>query len=109
MWYAGNLFFRAVHSKRPETEPDWEERIVLLEADDESAARALAENLGKSAEHEYYVSKAETDLLKWTFVKVQKLYAIDDPVLRSGTEVFSRFLRHSDAESLLRPFAETET
>ena len=109
MWYTGNLLFRAVHSNRPDPDPVWEERIVLLQAIDESGARNLAERIGKEAEHEYHVSKAENDVLRWTFVKVQKLYAVEDETLRPGTELFSRFLRQAEVESLLTPFGEGQT
>ncbi|SRR6266849_2706350 len=104
MWYTGNLFFKGIHVNCPEPNPVWEERIVLLEAQDESAARLLAERIGKEGEHEYYVSKAENDLLRWTFVQVQKLYLVEGETLGSGTELFSRFLRQSEVDSLLTPF-----
>jgi len=109
MWYTGNLLFKAVHVNRPDPEPVWEERIVLLEAQDETEAKLLAERLGSGGEHEYYVSKAENDLLRWTFVEVQKLYPVEDATLRSGTELFSRFLRQSEVESLLTPFEDSQT
>lgn len=107
MWYTGNLLFRAVHLNRADPDPVWEESIVLIEARDESEARLLADRMGKDAELEYPVSKAQNDLLKWTFVKLQKLYPIEDAILRSGTELFSRFLCQSEVESLLTPFKDS--
>jgi hypothetical protein len=104
MWYTANLLFRADHLNQADADPVWEERIVLVEAGDESEARLLAERLGKDGEHEYYVSKTQNDLLRWTFVQLQKVYPVDDAILRSGTELFSRFLRQSVVESLLAPF-----
>jgi hypothetical protein len=109
MWYTGNLLLKAVHVNRPEPEPVWEERIILLEAQNEAEAKSLAERLGRDAEHEYYVSRAENDLLRWTFVKVQKLFPVEDFSPRSGTELFSRFLRQREVESLLTPFEDSET
>ena len=107
MWYTANLLFRADHVNQADLDPVWEEKIVLVEAGDESEARLLAERMGKDGEHEYYVSKAQNDLLRWTFVKLQKVYTLDDTILRSGTELFSRFLRQSEVESLLTPFKDS--
>jgi hypothetical protein len=109
MWYTGNLLFKAVHVNRPDPEPVWEERIVLLEAQDETQAKLLAEHMGRDEQHEYYVSKADNDLLRWTFVKVQKLRPIEDATLRSGTELFSRFLRQSEVDRLRTPFEDDQT
>lgn len=107
MWYTGNLLFKAVHLNQADPDPVWEERIVLIEAREESEAQLLADRMARDAEHEYYVSKAQNDLLKWTFVKLQKLYPVEDAILRSGTELFSRFLRQSEVESLLTPFKDS--
>ena len=107
MWYTANLLFRADHLNQADPDPVWEEKIVLVEAGDESEARLLAERMGKDGEHEHYVSKAQNDLLRWTFVKLQKVYTLDDTILRSGTELFSRFLRQSEVESLLTPFKDS--
>lgn len=109
MWYTGNLLFKAVHLNHADPDPVWEERIVLLEAVDESRAKDLAEGMGKEAEHQYHVSKAQNDVVRWTFVKVQKVYPIEEERLRSGTELFSRFLRQAEVESLLTPFSDDQT
>jgi hypothetical protein len=106
MWYTGDLLFKAVHMNHPGREAVWEERIVLLEAEDESRAMLAAERLGKEGEHEYYVSKAENDLLRWTFARVQKIHPVEDATLHSGTELFSRFLRESEVQSLSAPFGD---
>lgn len=106
MWYTGNLLFQAIHLNHPEREAAWEERIVLIEATDESEARTVAERLGKEGEHEYYVSRDENDLLRWTFVRVQVVHAVEDDTLRSGSELFSRFLQQREVDILSRPFKD---
>lgn len=102
MWFTASLLLKAVHINHPVPDPIWEERIVLLEAPNEPAARALAEKLGKEAEHEYYTSRAEDDRLRWTFVNVGKLYPVEQD-LQSGTELFSRFLKDSEIKSMREP------
>jgi hypothetical protein len=109
MWYAGSLLFKALHVRSPEPDPVCEERIILVQAQTEAEARVVAEQTGKNAEHEYEVSSPETDVLRWTFVGLQKLHPIEDSTLHSGTELFSRFLKQSLAEQLLKPFAEEYT
>ena len=109
MWYASSLLFKSVHVNHADADPVWEERIVLLEAWDDAEARDLAGRMGKDGEHEYYVSKAKNDLLRWTFVQIHKLYPIEDATLHSGSELFSRFLRQGDVDNLLRPFEDGDT
>jgi hypothetical protein len=106
MWYTGNLLFKGEHVNHPDREALWEQRIVLLEAQDDSEASLIAERVGKAGEHEYYVSKAENDLLRWKFEKVERIYPIQDESLRSGTELFSRFLSPSQVHSLSIPFED---
>lgn len=106
MWYGVALMFKASHVNHPDRESVWEERVVLVEAGNEADAELMAEGFGKQGEHEYYVSKAENDLLRWAFVRVSKVYPIEDDALGSGTELFSRFLTESQAVSLLKPFAQ---
>src|SRR5437879_5940577 len=102
MWFAVNLLFESVHNDQPSTESLWEERIVLLRAADEPGAQQRGEILGKSEEHEYI--SATGDQVRWTFRRVERVFAIDEEVLGDGTEVFSRFLHTREVESLLMPF-----
>jgi hypothetical protein len=81
-------------------------RIVLLDAENEFDAKTMAEIIGRSKEHAYYVSDPDRQLLKWVLIAVERVYSIDAGKLESGIEVFSRFLRQSEAESLLTPFDE---
>jgi hypothetical protein len=104
MWCTASLLFKGVHEKRPAITPIWEEVIVLLDAESESAAKEIAERVGKSKEHTYYVSHPDKHLLNWVFMQVERVCSIDAAQLESGVELFSRFLRHSEVESLLTPF-----
>ena len=48
MWYTASLLFKGLHSVAPPGTPIWEQVIVLVEADSDTDARALAEAMGKS-------------------------------------------------------------
>ena len=61
-----------------------------------------AKELGQRSEVSYLGEEA--DLVKWKFVRVERIFEIDDEKLKDGTEVFSRFLRASEVESMLTSF-----
>ena len=103
MWYAASLFFKSIHETEVEVPSLWEEIIVLVEADSQSEAKTVAEGIGRSKEHAYYVSNPHTHLLRWSFVQVERIHSLKTDEWSSGVEVFSRFLRQSEAESLLTP------
>ena len=81
----------------------WEERLVLIEGIDEVDAKAKAEQFGKAAEHSY-VSATGKDV-DWTFDEVHDVRFVEGK-LEDGQEVYSRFLRSSEIDSLKRPFDE---
>ncbi len=105
MWYAVSRLFEGCHLDQPAEANLWEESIVLVAADSEADARALAEQLGKADECEFTAGTG--DLVQWRFRGIESAYAIDESVLGSGTELFSRFLRASEATSLLAPIGDT--
>ena len=81
----------------------WEEVLLLVEAPDDEAAASQAAELGRRREHQYTVSQRASDVLRWAFVKIERVQMIEGP-LANGAEIFSRFLRTAEAESLLHPF-----
>jgi hypothetical protein len=100
MWFTAALFFRSEHSD-PNKEGLWEERIILLAADDEEGATADATKIGNDGEATFAVSP--TDEVTWRFVGVERVHMLDVDAIGPGMEVFSRFLRRSEAESLMTP------
>jgi hypothetical protein len=104
MWYTASLLFKNIHVGQPDDNCLWEESIVLLRADSEEEARHQAELLGKREEHEYV--SATGDLVRSSFHGIESVHQILDETLEPGTEVFARFLRSSEVESLLTPFKE---
>ena len=103
MWFAVNLLFESVHTP-PTKEPSlWEERVMLIRAENAAEAGQKSEMLGREEEHEY--ESATGDLVRWTFRRIERVYPIEAETLADGTELFSRFLRSSEVASLLTPLA----
>ncbi|HEV8436361.1 MAG TPA: DUF4288 domain-containing protein [Thermoanaerobaculia bacterium] len=100
MWYSASLLFRGSHHDRPSKEDLWLERIVLIEASDEDQARTIAQSLGKAGQHQYATSSSTVE---WQFAQVERLCEIEG-LPEHGAELFWRFLRQSEVESLLTPF-----
>ncbi|NIU00454.1 MAG: DUF4288 domain-containing protein [Nitrosopumilaceae archaeon] len=102
MFYSVCILLKSIHSIPSDDEPLWEERIVLVEAVSEEEAQKKGENIGKNSEETYEAQKG--DIVSWKFIKVQSICSIDEENIKDGTELFSRFLKDSEARSLLTPF-----
>ncbi|HEX7534426.1 MAG TPA: DUF4288 domain-containing protein, partial [Syntrophales bacterium] len=96
--------------KEPDADPLWEERIVLVQANSEEDAITEGTRIGKESEHEYAVAYGEKetkrDTLRWNFMQIEKVCEISTDNIKSGTELFSRFLRDSTIKSILTPFED---
>jgi hypothetical protein len=101
MWYAVSLLYKSTHIPTERKPTIWEESIVLVQAGSETEARDRAERIGKSGTRTYEV---EGGLVIWNLEQIERVYAINDDEIHSGSEVFSRFLRDSEVASLLTPF-----
>ena len=104
MWFSACLLFENVGQSRPISENIWEERIVLFRAanDDEAKQRALA--IGVSAQHKYVAANGES--IDCQFRQVERIVELATEQVDDETEVFSRFLRYSEVQSLLTPFPD---
>jgi len=103
MWFAASLLFKSVHPGQVDDHL-WEESIFLVRAESEEEARQKADRLGKAEEHEYVAANGE--MTQWTFQGVERIQEILDDKLEDGTEIFSRFLRGPEVQSLLEPLRE---
>lgn len=101
-WFSASLLFRSVHNGIASDDDLWEERIVLINADSEENANKECLRIGKSEEHEYLVSSDSS--VRWRFIQVERVCEIDGDIMVDGLEVFSRYLRNSEVESILTPF-----
>ena len=111
-WYAASVLLKGNHLSRPQVNPLWEEKILMIQASSEEEARHEAARIGKNSECEYDVADGKAGhppgRLRWNFQAVERVICIEGQQLVSGTEVFNRFLRDSEAISLLTPFDEIE-
>jgi|ERR1051326_1316184 hypothetical protein len=98
MWFCACIWYVGVREDR--AEPLWEEQFVLVSGESEADAESRAQQIGKQHEHTY---RAQGSIIRWTFRAVHRIHAIEES-LGDGTEVFSRFLRAAEVESLAKPF-----
>jgi hypothetical protein len=104
MWFTASLLFKAEHHGVPNYAPLWEEQVVLFQAISEPDAEAKATAYGQSRKHEF--TNNEGTLIRWSFQRVERVCVIESENLEDGTELFSRFLRDSEVQSLSVPFAD---
>jgi hypothetical protein len=107
MWFSVSLLMKGDSPNRANSHILWEESIVLVDAGSEEEAIHLGEQLAKESEHQY--TSATGDTICWTFHQVERAYQLEEDTFRTGTELFSRFLRTSEVESLLTPFDDSES
>ena len=103
MWYGVSLLYKSVRTPPESDPPLWEESVRLIRAPTEAEARDVAERIGRSGDHSY---ETEDGWVRWTFERIERVFSIGDEELRNGSEVFSRFLKDAEVESLLTPFSD---
>ena len=104
MWFGVSMLIKGQCDGRREEDLLWEERIVLIHGASEEEAISTAKRIGKQSECDYETPEGE--VIHWRFHSIERACQIDNDVMGHGVEVFSRFLRDSEAKSLLRPFPE---
>jgi hypothetical protein len=105
MWFTVSLLLKCVRAGEPAQELLWEEKIFLVRAKTEAEAVSVGNQLGKAEEHEYVAADGQP--VRWVFQQVERAAPIEADSLGHQTELFSRFLRPSEAKSLLTPFEES--
>lgn len=106
-WFSVNLLFRAIHNGISTENDLWEERIILINSGSEIEARNEGLRIGKSEEHEYLVASDINDqdgMIRWSFIQIERICKIESDNLVNGQEIFTRYLRNSEVESILIPF-----
>jgi hypothetical protein len=101
-WYAASSLYEGRHAEAYSSKNIWEERIFLIRAKSLPEAEEIATKLARNNEVTYEVE--EGDFVAWTFIRLERTYEIQSAELSNGTELFSRYLRASEVESLFVPF-----
>ncbi len=104
MWWSASILMKTTSSSAKPLSAPFEENIVLIKAPDEAAAIKEAEMIGREGEHRY--TSVSSDDISVRFERVLSVYLILQEELTAGVELFSRFLRKSEAESLQVPFTD---
>lgn len=100
MYYSASLFFESIHEDG--SEGVWEERIVIISASSQEEALSKAARIGGGEPVHYETS--DGGVVTWKLVRVERVFEIDSECIDEGVEVFSRFLKKSEAESLMSSF-----
>jgi hypothetical protein len=102
MWFTVSLLFEAIYSPADVDDPLWEEIILLIKADSEEEAALKAEKKAKDEEISY--ESVDEHKVTWKFRQIERVCLINEDTLIDGLEIFSRFLKDTEAKSLLTKF-----
>jgi hypothetical protein len=102
MWFCVSTLSVSEHpdGSVPAPERLWEEHFFLVMADDAAQARAKGEKLARNQECSY--TAANGSGVSWKFKTISKVCELDSTPA-DGAEVFSRFLKESEVESIMAP------
>ena len=104
MWFCVCVLSVAEHDQKHPPDALWEEQLFLVDAESEEDARMKGEQFAEAERAKY--RNAAGEMIEWKVEKIESVHQIMDEELKSGTEVFSRFLRERQVQSLLEPFLE---
>lgn len=102
MRFLASLFFRSTVIPLDAAEVKdsfWEEVIVFILASSQSEALQKANDIGKRKSGLTYSS--EFGQVTWNFVQVERIVLLEDNDFKHADELFSRYLRASEATSIL--------
>jgi len=98
------LLYRSIENNTFSDDDIWEESVIFVFAKNEEEAVRKAEKLGKEREVTY--KAASGNMLSWKFIQIEKTFEILDFRMEDGIEIFSRFLKNAEVESILTPFED---
>ncbi len=104
MWFSANILFKGSSPSGSNSAILWEEQVILIQANTESEAQKKATSIGSNKQHEYRVDSGE--IVRWIFDGIERVQQIESQEIYDGIEVFSRFLRNSEVESIKTPFSD---
>src|SRR5438876_745565 len=100
MWFSVSVLSVAEHDDKRPSDALWEEQIFLVDAQHKEEALLKGEEFAKAGRPRY--KNADGEVICWKFERVESIHELLEQEVKSGTEVFSRFLRHGQVESLLK-------
>src|SRR6266567_3790977 len=103
-WYGASLLYQCSVRSDVLESPIYEERIIVVNAADDSVVRTAAELAGKAGTLGY--DNADGDRVDWLFVEVVDVKELFDEHVSDGTEVFYRYLTAPEVEVLRRAASE---
>lgn len=105
MRFVASLFFKSTMRDDcggPPRDGVWEEVLIFVQSESESGALAHADQIGNERSGVTY--STDGGEVNWTYVKVERVVPMEEGELLDGQELFSRYLRVSEAMSILEPF-----
>jgi len=99
-WFAARLLLESQHPGDLFSDRLYEEKIIVLRAATEEAARGKAEEFGRAAEETYL--NADEQTVQWVFSEVLDIKELFDENIQGGTEVYYSFLHEEDLAGLPR-------
>lgn len=103
-WYAVSCIWRAIRDDAPAPDDLCEEIILLVHARDPNEAATQACTLSERERMQY--TAADGHQVSWAPLCVLGVHEIEKGELKSGAELFCRFMRLSEVESLQKRFEE---
>lgn len=92
-WFAVTLLFKSVIGGTPSLRPLCEERVVLFRGEDERGVLTAARRYAQDEEHFYDNSRRER--VDWSFVRIERVEALEPPSNGQPWEIASRYVRRS--------------
>lgn len=99
-WFSARLLFASEHPDETDVQPVFEDRIVLLEAEDEDEALGQAKTLGHDS-CDQYTNESGARVI-WRFVEVLDLVQLPASKLGVGTQVYFQYLDEKDLAAVRR-------
>jgi len=108
MWYSVSVFSKGRHLSRPSIDPLWLQQIYLVQSDSEVNATKKVIEVVRNQESEYLAEDGgpneKLGIVEWKYVAIERVITIERDYVHDCSEVYWRYLRDSEAQSLLKPF-----
>jgi len=97
-WFGASILLESVHARGDGEERLFEQRVIVVRADDLQHAHEKAAKFGDEARERYLNQYGEP--VEWVFREVLDVVALYDSTIEDGTEVFSRLVGEEELSVL---------